>query len=411
MPGIPDRMRMLTCTPVAFGGGADFFARDSGLICKGFQSLGFPCKAVMPLPAHASDQQEDLIRTEASNLEDPQWWRSTGADMVILYAWGRPRFARVAAAIRRSGAFLVLNQDNGGLISPLAGTIPWLREQWILGGQGRNFPSLMRSIQLAGRGLTIGLAITDPLRAEHLSHGHLIACVSPAAAEAYRRICRIYGGQDLASRVGMVPHPVETRFTYQNEGKLRQIVCVGRWRDELQKRPALLIAAMRELLGRDAEVTVVIAGETTDELRSWQQSLPTGAKQRVSLRGIVPRDELAGLMRESQVFYSPSAFESFGIAAAEALCSGCSVVAQRSVSMASFEWFVSSRSGRLTESDDAATHAKTLLAELDAWRHGERDATEISAIWRGRLHTDRIANRLLKLMRAGRDAFPFEIDS
>jgi hypothetical protein len=30
-------MRIFTCTPVAFGGGVDFFTRESGLLCRGLQ--------------------------------------------------------------------------------------------------------------------------------------------------------------------------------------------------------------------------------------------------------------------------------------------------------------------------------------------------------------------------------------
>ena len=130
-------MRWFTCTPVAFGGGADFFARDSGLLCRGFQSLGIESRAVMPGERKPEDEA-DLIRTDYANLESADWWRAQHLDGVVLYAWGRPKFRKVAAAIHAAGIFLVLNQDNGGLVSPLAGFRDWLEEQWILAGQGRD---------------------------------------------------------------------------------------------------------------------------------------------------------------------------------------------------------------------------------------------------------------------------------
>ena len=387
-------MRIFTCTPVAFGGGPDFFARDSGLLCRGFQALGIESRAVMPGDRTVEDQ-EDLIRTDFSNLESAEWWRSQNLDAVVLYAWGRPKFRKVATAIHAAGIFLVLNQDNGGLVSPLAGVRDWLEEQWILAGQGRGRAAWLRFFKLTLRGLSAGLVLTDPLRAAHLKQGDVIACVSPKAAEHYRKLCRIYGGTDLADRVQMVPHAVESHFRFAGAPKRRQVACVGRWQDRVQKRQWLLMEVIESLVDSDAEVSVVITGTVTEELTAWHRDLDDTKRSRVHVRGRVDREELAEILAESQVFYSPSAFESFGIAAAEALCSGCSVVAGRSVSMAGFEWFISENSGTLAEKNDHKGHARALLDELAAWQHGQRDADWISSAWCERLHANKVAGRIL----------------
>ncbi len=389
-------MRIFTCTPVAFGGGADFFARDSGLLCRGFQALGIDSRAVMPGENRPGDEA-DLIRTDYHNLVSADWWRSQQLDGVVLYAWGRPKFRQVAAAIHKAGVFLVLNQDNGGLVSPLAGFRDWLREQWILSGQGRGMKARLGFIKLAARGLSAGLCFTDPLRATHLKQGDVIACVSPKAAGHYRKLCRIYGGKDLADRVRVVPHAVESRFCFSGGEKQQQVVCVGRWQDEIQKRPARLMEVIAALLDSDDSVTVVIAGTTTAALQAWHGSLPPSHGERVKLLGIIGREQLAALLRESQVFYSPSAFESFGIAAAEALCSGCSVVAGKSVSMAAFEWFVAENSGTLSLEDHAAGHLEALLRELRSWALGQRDPAAISNIWSERLHANHVAAQVVDL--------------
>lgn len=387
-------MRIFTCTPVTFGGGPDFFARDSGLLCRGFQALGIECRAVMPGERKAEDEA-DLIRTEFANLESVEWWRAQNLDGVVLYAWGRPKFRKVAAAIHQAGIFLVLNQDNGGLVSPLAGFRDWLEEQWILAGQGRGAGAWLRFLKLSLRGLSAGLVLTDPLRAAHLKQGDVIACVSPKAAEHYRKLCRIYGGMNLADRVRVVPHAVESRFRFSGAPKPRQVACVGRWQDVVQKRPWLLMEVIGALVATDDEVSVVIAGNPTAELETWHRALPVLQRGRVQIRGRVDRDELAKILAESQVFYSPSAFESFGIAAAEALCAGCSVVAGRSMSMASFEWFVSEQSGTLAAMDDHKGHVSALQDELAAWRDGRRDGGGISKVWCERLHAERVARKIL----------------
>jgi hypothetical protein len=390
-------MRWFTCTPVAFGGGPDFFTRDSGLMCRGFQAAGCEARAVMPGEPQAEDEA-DLIRTEFSNLESADWWRSRQLDGVVLYAWGSPKYRRVAAAIRNAGIFLVLNQDNGGLISPLAGFRGWVEEQWTLTGRGGSTGRWISFAKQVFRGATVGLIATDPLRAVHLKQGSVIACVSPAAAAHYRQLCGIYGGSDLVKRIAVIPHPVEPTFRFTHPvAKARQIVCVGRWQDHLQKRPELMRAVLQQLLAGDSQVTVEVVGTSTPELQSWHESLPGGIRSRVFLRGKLDRERLSEILQNSQIFYSSSAFESFGIAAGEALCSGCSVVAGRSLSMASFEWFVSEKSGQLAASDDVAGHVAALQNELACWADGGRSAPAISETWEQLLHADNVAARVLKL--------------
>jgi glycosyltransferase involved in cell wall biosynthesis len=342
------------------------------------------------------EDEADLIRTDYRNLESAEWWRGQDLDGVVLYAWGSPKFRKVAAAIHEAGIFLVLNQDNGGLVSPLAGLRDWIEEQRILAGQGRGVGAWLRFLKLTLKGLSVGLVLTDPLRAAHLKQGDVIACVSPQAAEHYRKLCGIYGGTDLAARVRVIPHAVESRFRFSGAPKRRQVACVGRWQDVVQKRPWLLMEVLETLLGSDDEISVVIAGTATGELTAWHHALDDARRSRVQLRGRVDRDELAEILDQSQVFYSPSAFESFGIAAAEALCAGCSVVAGRSVSMASFEWFVSEHSGMLAERDDAPRHLKALHEELDRWDQGARDPERTARVWCGRLHADQVARSVVR---------------
>lgn len=381
-------MRWYTCTPVAFGGGPDFFARDSGLLCRGFREIGVESMAVMPGEKKPEDEPE-LIRTDYRNLESTEWWREHQLDGVVLYAWGSPRYRFVAKAIHDAGIKLVLNQDHGGLVSPLAGLSGWLQDQWNLAG------GFMRFMAQVLKGVSYGLFFTDPRRAQHLSHGDVIACVSPQAAQAYAKFCRWYGGNTMVERIQVIPHSVDHRFIYADSPKSRQLVCVGRWNDEVQKRPWLLMRVLDRLLREDAQVTVVIVGETSVAMQAWHHRLAKEQQDRVSLLGRMLPDALIALYQQSQVFYSPSAYESFGIAAAESLCSGCSVVATGSVSMSAFSWFVSEKSGTLAKGDGVHHHVAAIQEELSQWRRGARDANQISSVWRDRLHAARVAEKVL----------------
>lgn len=390
-------MRIYTCTPVAFGGGPDFFARDSGLLCRGFQAIGIESSAIMPGEKRIDDEP-DLIRTAYADLESTTWWREQNIDALVLYAWGRPKFRKVARAIHEAGIFLILNQDNGGFISPLAGWRGWLQEKWIMCGQGAGWRSWLRFLFSTLKESTLGLLLTDPLRADHLKQGNIIACVSPQAAEAYRHLCHRYGGRMLASKVRVIPHAVEPIFHDTGAKRSKQIICVGRWSDTIQKRQDRMIEVFGRLLNTDPNVSLVIVGESTNALCKWHASQSDSDKRRVSLLGRLDRSSLAAWMAKSQVFYGPSAYESFGIAAAEALCSGCSVVAHRSVSMASFEWFVSDDSGTLADVDSIDAHVEALSAELAAWQNGLRVASNISQTWRQRLHAEHVARKVVEFI-------------
>ena len=383
-------MRWYTCTPRDYEGGDDFFSRDTGLLCRGFSQIGIESRAIM-IGAPRHNDNSAVMRADIKKLESPAWWASFKLDGVVLYAWGRPRYLNVAKAIRMAGIVLVLHQDSGGIISPLSGIRNWLSDQKNITG---SFSAFLRSVT---RGMTLGLFMTDPFRAIHLRQGDIIGCVTPMAVANYRKICRVYGGKSLADRVELIPHAVETAFFYSGVTKKKQIVSIGRWSDEVQKRQRLMTEVFSMLLSLDASVSFVIAGEATDHLRQWHYALNKNSQARVLLCGRLDRAQLASLLNESQVFYSPSAYESFGIAAAEALCSGCSVVAHRSVSMASFEWFVSENSGTLAEVDSVVAHVEALSAELETWGNGRRNAQAISRTWCQRLHANHVAKHVVEI--------------
>ncbi len=388
-------MRWYTCTPVAFGGGPDFFARDSGLLCRGFQMLGIESKAVMPLPVQENDEP-DVLRVDEAALRSSDWWRAQALDGVVLYAWGSPRFLPVARAIHEAEIFLVLNQDNGGMVSPSIHPQAWLREQLVLAGAGRVAGGWPRALWKIFKGLTAGLFYQDRLRAKHLAQGDVIACVSPEAASHHRTFCRRHGGGNLAGKVAVIPHAVDPRFRpFAGIRRERRVAAVGRWHDLAQKRPELLMAGTELLLEKDPDVVVHIVGQETERLRKWHAGLPQ--RERVVLEGRIEPAQLAALWSRVQGAWCPSAFESFHIASAEALCCGASVVAADSPSLSSMRWFTGEGDGRLAGSDDAEGHVRALVAELAAWSDGRRSADEISRRWVERLHAPAVVGKILAM--------------
>jgi glycosyltransferase involved in cell wall biosynthesis len=233
-----------------------------------------------------------------------------------------------------------------------------------------------------------------------LKQGDLIAALHPEAAKNFRRLCHIYGGMSLAERVSVIPHSISPSLAYEQVSppKQNRIIAIGRWDDVIQKRPALLTEVIGRLLSQDEYVAVDLVGNLTERINAWQHSLPPDAARRVCLYGKLPHGEIRRLLLTARILYCPSAYESFHIASAEALCCGCSVVAADKPALASLRWFVSRDSGTLAATDEVQGHLDALERELALWETGRRDPMAISRTWCETLHADKVAERIIKVI-------------
>ena len=104
-----------------------------------------------------------------------------------------------------------------------------------------------------------------------------------------------------------------------------------------RKRPLALVqlVARAERLAGRGSLSLTILGEGPDR-RKVESYLAAEGLQWVSLPGRVPRDELRERYSDADVYVSPSALESFGIAALEARTTGLPVVGRSGSGIAEF---------------------------------------------------------------------------
>lgn len=393
-------MAWYTCTPVSFGGGPDFFCRDSGLICRGIQSLGYECKSIMPLPAHPEDIKEDLIRTDFKNLARPEWWKSIGASSVVLYSWGHPKYRHVAEAIRASGARLFINLDSAGIISPRV--TPELYRRAVMAKQIRLRGPLLGA--LAGSILNLAYHFYIPYRIEpgrvaHLRFADAIGCISPAALSLWRLWARRYA-PELVGRMHLVPNPVAGYFKYDTSVPKEDIViAVGRWDDVEMKRPRLLAECISETARRRSATEFHIFGKEGPVLPDWRRSLQGHIRKRVHVHGMVPNEEIFRFFQRSRVGLCSSSHEGSHVASEEALCTGATIVAPLRRELNALLWYVSHGSGRLAIEDSTQGLAEAILLELEGWDRGERDPVSISSCWCDRLSVDAVSSSIIDLLK------------
>jgi glycosyltransferase involved in cell wall biosynthesis len=388
-------MRIATCTPVDFVANAHFFGRDSGLMCRGFQSAGHECQVIMP-GTSAPDDAPDLRRARPGELESSEWWRDLTLDLVLLYAWGDPRYRSIAAAIRGAGILLVQNLDSAGIDSPYADFGRWWQSlsAMIAGPQ-----PLAAKLRLMGRGIRDFLpAAYERKRLAMMAESDWIATVSPPAGESIRSYAQALGRPGVAAKVVTVPHPVSPKFTYTGDAKQKRVLCVGRWLpgDHHQKDPATLMRVVCGFLNAHEDWTFEIIGRGAGALAREMGEQPPAIRNRLILTEHLDRNELRDHYLTSRILLCPSRYESFHISSAEALCCGCSVVVAKHPLLASTGWFTTRQSGTLAASRSHSDLLSALRAEADAWESGQRSAIAISAAWSGELQAPSVASHLIQ---------------
>jgi glycosyltransferase involved in cell wall biosynthesis len=388
-----------TCTPVRFTGDHTFFSRDSGLLCKGFQEIGVACKAIMPGPAMDTDQVADLIRTDYANLEDPAWWRTLEAEGVVFYGWGSGKYVKIVRAIKEAGIILVTHMDTAGMLGILNGPREFAGTLWrvCLGEANSTLAGICRFVLRLAYGSTIGFIRNDLGRAQHLKQANLIGAITPIAMERIRKVCRVYGGEALAKRVQLVPHPNASYMRYDAAiPKERLVVAVGRWDDAKVKGTDLLLQTSKIAVERDPELKIEIYGRPNPAMTQWHAGLPNNLQARIQIKGVVPNTEITQGLQRAKISLCTSLREGYHTVSAEAHCCGCSTVGPDVPEIPSMKWFAAEPYGRMS-TRDAASMANAIEVEMTAWDKGRREPNQISRYWTEQLHAPRVAEQILAL--------------
>jgi glycosyltransferase involved in cell wall biosynthesis len=203
------------------------------------------------------------------------------------------------------------------------------------------------------------------------------AVSAPSKDVLDRMLARVRGlGLEPPALAEVIPNPVD-EVAPQNSWRLEEcdpgrILFVGRF--DRHKGGDLMLAAFASVLARFPKATLDFAGPdrtfTDDNGRAWgfdqflAAKLPRSEdRRRVTFHNFVPGPQLSGLRKRALVTVVPSRYETFGIAAAEAMMAGCPIVAADAGALP--ELVQNDRNGLLAKAGDAEELADKILALLN----------------------------------------------
>lgn len=390
-------MKVATCTPIDFKADSHFFGRDSGLLCRGFQAIGIDCISIMPGSATADDAP-DLRRASEGDLRDSTWWKALSLDMVVLYAWGDPRFRAIADAIRKADILLIQSLDTAGLATPYGNYTEWWRCSLGMAIIPQPFSQRIRLVAKALRDLVPWFYERKRLKMIDVSDH--IAAVSPPAMDSVRDYAAALGFPSIVRKLVVIPHPVPPIMTYDGREKSDTVLIVGRWEDADagQKDPRMLLAVLTEFLSTHPNWTAEVVGRSSEALSDYCGNWDENSLGRLVFSPALPREALLERYRGSKILLCPSRYESFHICSAEAVCCGCSVVVGKHPLLASTAWFTQENCGTLAGDRTVTSLVAVLNTEVTHWKQGRRRPMQIASLWQNRLHADKVARSVAELI-------------
>ncbi len=394
------RRRILALLPIPYSDGGGFWFRDLGLLVRTLRAMGHDAWLVtLPMPHGEGPTSHPVLPTSRAELESPEWWKAQAPEAVISNTWGAGQYAPMRVAALSATNRLVEKLDTDGLRSPRVWFSQYIIEHWSWLVDDRRYaglPALALGHAIARALILYAFpALLDRPMALGMADMPTLAVESPIAAQRMRDFIGLFA--EKVPPVEVVAHPVDLgdlEFPAEVE-RQRRVIAVGRW-DAHQKDFPLLLCTLGSFLVVRADWTATIVGRLPADSERLLSELPPAVRSRISFPGALPHAELAPHLYASRILLVTSRHESFHIAAAEALCCGCSVVGP--VEIASMPWFVGSDSGTVSSRRSERFLAQALQVEARLWDAGARDPERIASVWRLRVGSRVIVERLLELL-------------
>jgi glycosyltransferase involved in cell wall biosynthesis len=386
--------RILAVIPLIYGDARGFWNRDAGLFVLTLRSMGYDAWLVALYdPAQTPAPEMPVIRATVEELGNPAWWQNQRPDGVILNTWSAPRYDAMRKAALTATPRVVERLDTDGARSARLFPKPLFYQLW--GTYADNPPGgfqwLAKPIAAARTAACYTFpALMDRRMVDTMKQLPGFIVESPIAAERIQRMFETFAGE--RRRIEVIPPPVNVEEIHRVDvPRENRIITVGRWAS-VQKDFPMLQKTLKGFLQRHPDWQATIVGS----------GIPGGQLTRIDPDGRITHHEklthqqLAVEYSRSKIYLMISRYESFCIAAAEALCCGCSVVGSSNVP--SSYYFAETQSGCVADPRTPKGFAEALDREVESWKKGERNPETIAAVWLDRAGASAVARSTLAFL-------------
>ncbi len=363
--------------------------KDPGQIVLGLMDNGIATKMITirknellnynaPFPLEIIDNSVEITKAMVD------------CEFIIFYSWLSPIYNKIFINLNKMGKKIVIKADRRGNV----GIIRQPREKLSL--ITRRFVSSPKYAFKQSLKTVVGFKY-EAMMIKQIELSNALAIETPDAAEALNFFLIQKGKKELIRKIRVVPDPVTPDFINTRLLEKENIVIsVGRWNDKIPKNPKGLVKTLSKFLDFKKNWRTIIIGPGENIIKKYIENVPNLIKKRITVTGNIEHEKIKDYLLKSKVFFMPSRRESFGIAAAEALCCGCSVVGTpiESLRYLTMQGF----SGNVSNNFSVNSMVGTLIHQAEKWERGEVNFHMISEFWKSKLDRKVIAKQFIKIM-------------
>jgi glycosyltransferase involved in cell wall biosynthesis len=371
--------------------------KDNGQIPLGLNEIGIETNLLTFPKKELSDHKPSfpLIQISQNELNNENFWLKNNSDVVLAYTWLHEAYTPMVEKIKSAGKKVVVKADSDGRIG-----YPWLPSH--MSTPLSEELTFEHTIEHVWQRLPLKFLHRRAMRIAQQRIRQIELCdaviiESPDALSNLNYFLAFWGRHDLIKKTFFVPNPVSSTFTEAELAPKQDIVVsFGRLDDFKQKNTFALVNTTVEFLEKRPEFVSIIFGNGKKLIDELTQYIPKDIADRLQVLGFIDRDRIKKILSTAKMIFIPSRWESFGIAAAESLCMGCSVVA---TPIESFRYLtMQGFSGSLSVNCHKDTFLAALIQDEAKWQRGYYEPQKISDFWRNRLDRKSVAQNIVDIV-------------
>ncbi len=357
--------------------------KDPGIIAMGLIGGGLE---VTIFCSSCSSKVEEKFKTKKINRKQRNqisYWKSSGIQTLIIYSWLSLRYSKMIRVAKSAGLKIVLKMDSDGyLLYPHKPS--YLKVFGLDNNLKAKFKHIIRVVQW-----NIFPKIISRNKINQIKLCDAVIIETPSAKENLDYSLSYWQEKHLSEKVKIIPNPIKI-IKGKIENKKNIITCIGRWNDKRKNATALI--NVLSVLKTDWQINII--GKGSRNLS--KKILENNPKILLKIYEKISHKEVFEKLIETKIFFSPSISESFNLAAAEALCSGCSVVGGP---LPSFVYFNNNgKSGTLAKDFSMISFEKSLKTDTNKWDKNLYQPLEIASYWQKELNTEKISKQIIDLI-------------